>query len=67
MKKMEMFTLIFQSSKDYGALSKYGNEQMLMISTEREMTQKDPNKKNPLGLRSVDKGRIRAELEVTVG
>ncbi len=34
--------------KDYGALSKYGNEQMLMISTERGNDPKDPNKKNPL-------------------
>lgn len=34
--------------KDYGALSKYANEQMLMISTERGNDPKDPNKKNPL-------------------
>ena len=35
-------------SNDYGSLSKYGKEQMLMISIERGNDPKDPNKKNPL-------------------
>lgn len=35
-------------SNDYGALSKYGKEQMLMISTERGNDPNDINKKNPL-------------------
>ena len=34
--------------KDYGALSKYANEQMLVISAERGNDPKDSNKKNPL-------------------
>lgn len=34
--------------KDYGALSKYGKEQMLIISAERGNDPKDPNKRNPL-------------------
>jgi len=34
--------------KDYGALSKYAEEQMLMISLERGNDPKDSNKKNPL-------------------
>lgn len=34
--------------KNYGALSGYGESQMLMISSERGNDPKDPNKKNPL-------------------
>lgn len=34
--------------KDYGALSRYGKEQMLMISQERGNDPKDPNKISPL-------------------
>lgn len=34
--------------KDYGLLSKFGEEQMLMISIERGNDPKDPNKRNPL-------------------
>jgi len=34
--------------RDYGSLSKYAQEQMLMISLERGNDPRDPNKKNPL-------------------